>query len=181
MSRRLLQAVAAAVWIGISWSCSHPGEETTVDVGQGILADENIFGVTQIMSRDGIREAVLRADSLYRWNDSTHVLVLGLRLDIHDMHGRVAARISSERGQLNQETQELKAIGSVVMNVSQEDRTITGEEMWFSQAMDRVWSDGPVEMERDRCRIRGDRFEADLSFTRVKIWENEQITDCGGL
>ena len=142
-----------------------------------ISADEIVYGVSHNMSRDGIREARLEADSMLMWRDSTHAWVMRMTLLVFDDQGGQRATITADRGRFNMATNELMAVGNAVLSIPGQDREIRTEVLNFSQESDRVWSDVPVVMREAGCEIEGDRLQSDIAFDEVKLWGTRE-KDC---
>ena len=142
-----------------------------------ISADEIVYGVSHNMSRDGIREARLEADSMLMWRDSTHAWVMRMTLLVFDDQGGQRATITADRGRFDMATNELMAVGNAVLSIPGQDREIRTEVLNFSQESDRVWSDVPVVMREAGCEIEGDRLQSDIAFDEVKLWGTRE-KDC---
>ncbi len=133
-------------------------------------ADEIVYGAIIRMSNAGVREATLRADSMFSWRDSTHAAFMGLSVDVFDEQGEPRATISAERGRLHVDASELTASGNAVLTVPGRDLEIRTEELRVSPERGRVWSDLPTVMREGACEVEGDRMTADMAFEDVKIW-----------
>lgn len=141
-------------------------------------ADEVLYGVQHYMTNNGVREALMSADTMYSWRDSTYTRAIGLALQVYDKRtGTDQATITADGGRLDMRANELKAIGNAVLDIPDQDRQIRTEELWVSPDADRIWSDVPVVMRESGCEIEGDRFESDMSFRRVKLWGTRE-RDC---
>lgn len=140
-------------------------------------ADDVMYTVTHNMSKDGVREAQLVADSMLMWNDSTHTWVMQMTLHVFDDQGGRRATITADRGRFDMSTNELMAVGNAVLTIPGQAREIRTEVLNFSQDSDRVWSDVTVVMREAGCEIEGDRLESDISFNQVKLWGTRE-RDC---
>ncbi|MGI9626573.1 MAG: LPS export ABC transporter periplasmic protein LptC [Longimicrobiales bacterium] len=138
-----------------------------------ISADQIVYGARQKMTKEGVREAILEADSMFVWADSTHMHVEGLRLTVFDDVGALRATIESERGRLNQASSELIAIGDVLLTIPADETEIRSPELRFAPETDRIWTDSAVVMTEGDCTIEGTRLQADMSFDDVRIWGTE--------
>ncbi len=144
-----------------------------------VSADEVTYDITHFVSVGGVREAVLRADSMLAWRDSSHVALGQLELSIFDEQGRSRATITADHGRLHPQTNELTAMGNARLRVPSEDLEIIGAELRFAPESDRIWSDSAVVMRREQCEAQGDGFEADLSFDDVRIGRTRE-QGCAG-
>jgi len=167
-------ATLAAV---VALACLNEADDTAGTEFQESSADDVMYGVSHNMSKDGIREAQLQADSMLMWNDSTHTWVMGMTLFVFDDQGGRRATITADRGRFDMSTNELMAVGNAMLTIPGQDREIRTEVLNFSQESDRVWSDVPVVMREGGCEIEGDRLESDISFDQVKLWGTRE-RDC---
>ncbi len=159
-------------------ACSAESEEGPATELETIDADEIVYGVSRRLTREGVQEALLMADSMFMWRDSSHARVLGLTLIVFDEQGRRRANITADGGRLSRTGSELTARGNAVLRVSTTGQEIRTDELNFAPEEDRIWSDVPVQMLEAGCVFDGDRFQADMSFDAVKIW-GESAGRCG--
>ena len=146
----------------VALACLNEADDTAGTEFTESAADDVMYGVSHNMSKDGIREAQLAADSMLMWNDSTHTWVMGMTLLVYDEQGCRRATITADRGRFDMSTNELMAVGNAVLTIPGQDREIRTEVLNFSQDSDRVWSDVPVVMREGGCEIEGDRLESDI-------------------
>ncbi len=167
LARRTLPAVLV---LALASSCTTGTEQETGEELEAVSADEIAYGVERRLTRDGVHEATLIADSLFLWRDSSHARVMGLTLIVFDERGRRRATINANAGRLSQGTNELTATGNAILSVMTTGQEIRTEELHFSQDDDRIWSDLPVVMREAGCEVEGDRFQADMAFDDLRIW-----------
>ncbi len=158
-------------------ACLNESEDAAGTEFEESSADDVMYGVSHNMSKDGIREARLQADSMLMWNDSTYTWVMEMTLLVYDDHGGQRATITADRGRFDMATNELMAVGNAVLSIPGQAREIRTEVLNFSQDSDRVWSDVTVVMREEGCEIEGDRLESDISFNQVKLWGTRE-RDC---
>lgn len=151
-------------------ACTTETEEGPATELEAINADEIVYGVSRRLTQEGVQEALLYADSMFMWRDSTYALVIGLTLLVFDEQGRRRANINADGGRLSTATTELTARGNAILRIPATDQEIRTEELHFAPEEDRVWSDEPIVMREAGCVIEGDRFQADMSFDNVRIW-----------
>lgn len=172
---------SAAAVLGVAaaaTSCLGDASDTPTTEFDEMDADEVLYGVEHNMTNNGVREALLIADSMFSWRDSANTWVMGLTLRVYgETTGAAQATITADRGRLDMAGNELKAVGDVVLDIPDQDREIRTEELYVSPDSDRMRSDIPVVMREEGCEIEGDRFESDMSFRRVKLWGTRE-RDC---
>ncbi len=153
--------------------CTAGGEDGPPTELEDVNADEVLYDISTNLTRDGIQEGLLEADSMYMWMDSTHVQIHGLTLLLFDERGREKGRVTADGGQLSNVSRQLWAYGNALLSVPADElneaREIEADELHFDMESDRIWTDVPVLMERGGCRVTGDGFQSDLSFNDLRI------------
>ncbi len=162
-----LVAGLAAVLLAACSPESEQGPTTELDA---VNADEIAYGVSRRLTREGVQEAILFADSMFFWRDSAHAKVVGLTLVVFDDQGRRRANIEADEGRLSQSGNELTATGNAILRIPVTGQEIRTEELHFAPDSDRIWSDQHVEMREAGCVVEGDRFQADMAFDDLQIW-----------
>lgn len=173
--------VAAVVGLALALgpgACTEDGDVPVVaeDLAQ-IDADNVVYGMTQILSREGVREAVIEADTAYFYRDSTAVHLRGLHMTLFQEGSRRRAELVARRGRLEPETQEMTGWGDVVLTIPDEDRRIRTEELHYSSFEERIWSDTATVLEEGGDVTCGAAFRSDLEFRDVVI-ERARTANC---
>ena len=138
---------------------------------EAIEADYIIFGLTDYLTRRGVREAIVEADTALIFSDSTVVLLRGhVRLTaFHEELGTEKALVTADRGRLDTETNELLAEGNAVLTIEADGRRIESYELRYTPDQDRIQSDSSVVMYDGDDVVEGTSFNSDLNFERVLI------------
>jgi len=138
---------------------------------EAIEADYIIFGPTDYLTRRGVREAVVEADTALVFQDSTVVLLRGnVRLTAYyEELGTEKAVVTSDRGRLDTSTNELLAEGNAVLLIRADGRRIESYELRYTPDQDRIRSDSAVVMYDGDDVVEGTSFNSDLDFERVQI------------
>jgi LPS export ABC transporter protein LptC len=154
----------------VLWAAAGCGE-VGAPTGEGyreLPADQVMTGVTQNFTASGVRSAIGVFDTVFVFEDSSKVHLRGVNLRMFDETGAQTAVVTSLSGVLNDATNEMTAIGTVVL-VTSDQRTIETEELHYDPNTRRMWSDVETKMTYEgRVQI-GDAFRADDQFTRVDI------------
>ena len=142
-------------------------------------ADNVVYGMSQILTHEGIREGVVRADTAYFYRDSSAVHLRGVELTVYSEEtGEVRAEVTARRGRLETEGRSMVGRGDVVLRIPADDRTIRTEELRYEPNTDRIWSDTFTVMEEAGRITCGRAFDSDLEFRNLLI-ENARTTGCG--
>ena len=153
--------------------CTSAGDDGPPTELEEVAADETLYDTSIKLTRDGVQEGTLDADSIHRWQDSTHTRIYGLTLFLFDERGREKGRVTADAGRMSSVGSELWAYGNALLGVPADElneaREIEADELFFNMDSDRIWTHVPVRMERGGCQVTGDGFETDLSFNDLRI------------
>ena len=138
---------------------------------EAIEADYIIFGLTDNVTREGVREFVVEADTALIYQDSTIVLLRGnVTLTAHNEEmGTEKAVVTSDRGRLDKSTNEMLAEGNSVLLIRADGRRIESYELRYSPFDDTIRSDSAVVMYDGDDVVEGTSFNSDLNFERLLI------------
>lgn len=164
-----------------AFGCDDTGETPVVaDEAQEIEADNVVYGMSQVLTEEGVREARVRADTAYFFEDSSAVHLIGVDLTVFSEEtGDERAAVTSERGRLDTRSRGMVGRGDVVLQIFEGNRTIRTEVLHYEPRTDRIWSDTFTVMEEAGRVTCGVSFRSDLEFRSVTI-ENARTTGCGG-
>lgn len=175
---RGLRATGAVLLVLLTAACGEESETPVVaEEVTRIDADNVVFGMTQILTREGVREGVVNADTAYFYQDSSAVHLRGVEMTLYREEGGRRAEVVAERGRLDPRTQEMVGRGEVVLTIPEGNRRIETEELHYSSRGDRIWSDTYTIMEQDGEVTCGTAFRSDLEFQNVVI-EHARTADC---
>lgn len=164
----------------VTWTAACGEEGDTPVVAEDLArmdADNVVYGMTQVLTNEGIREGIVLADTAYFYRDSSAVHLRTLEMFIYGEDGRERARIEANRGRLEGDTRSMEARGDVVLRIPAEDRRIETAELHYSSGQDRIWSDSATVMMQAGEVSCGTAFESDLEFRNVII-EEARTTGC---
>lgn len=147
-----------------------PGRVVDPDL-EAMEADAIVFGVTHNVTRAGIREYDVSADTMLTFRDSTVVLFFGnvTLTAYHEDTGSEKAIVTSDRGRLEQGTNELWAEGNAVLLIRADGRRIESYELHYRPDDDEIRSDSATVMYDGDTVVEGTSFTSDLNFERVRI------------
>jgi len=132
-------------------------------------ADGVIYGMSSVITVEGVREGMVRADTAYFYEDSANVELRQLSLTVYTEEGRERALVIAERGWLNLDTNEMVARGNAVLTVRPDNRIIESAELHYDPNEDRIWSDSATVQRYEGTVSEGSSFESNLDFTNVLI------------
>ena len=169
-SRILGAQVLAAGLLLTACTESPPGMVVDPDL-EAMEADYIIFGLTNYLTREGIREAVVEADTALVFQDSTVVLLRGnVKLTAyHEELGTEKAVVTSDRGRLDTSTNALWAEGNAVLIIQADGRRIESYRLTYTPENNLIRSDTFTVMYDGDDIIEGTSFISDLNFERVLV------------
>ena len=168
---RILGAQVLAAGLLLA-ACTDTPPRMVVDPDlEAMEADAIIFGVTTNVTRGGVREFVVSADTALTFRDSTVVYFYGnVTLTAYDEDiGTEKAIVTSDRGRLDQSSNEMWAEGNAVLLIRADGRRIESYELYYRPDDDEIRSDSATVMYDGDNIIEGTSFRSDLNFERVVI------------
>jgi len=171
---RVSKTIRACALAGglLSTACTEGPPGSVVDPYlEALEADYIIFGLTDYLTRRGVREAIVEADTALVFQDSTVVLLRGnVRLTAFDEElGTEKAIVTSDRGRLDTKTNALFAEGNSVLLIRADGRRIESYELRYTPDDNSIRSDSSVVMYEGTDVVEGTSFTSDLDFERLVI------------
>ena len=133
-------------------------------------ADQVIYGLNHVMTKNGVRTAVLNGDTAYLFEDGRRFDLVGVRLQFFNESGVESGNLTSQTGEYNLASGLFIARGSVVLNTTTPEgtRQLRTEELHYDVTGDRLWSDVEFTMVENGRTTRGASFRSDANF---RTWE----------
>lgn len=152
--------------------------------GEGLLemsADMVSYDVVTYMTNaEGIRSGRIRADSAYYYLDSTVVHMRGVEMDVYAEEGMVRATVTAERGRYDERTQQMHAVGDVVLVLPDESRRLESGELHYNPLTQDIRSDSASTYHHDGQITRGTCFRSDMSFRNYEVCDIRGSAELGG-
>lgn len=168
-----LRSLALSSLFVLASACTDDSREGPVTELEEVTANQILYGTSQTLTRNGVQEGLLEADSIYMWDDSTHARIFGLVVFLYDERGHEKGRVTADGGRLSEIGNQLWAYGNALLDVPEDEmnerRIIHSEELYFDMDQERIWTGVAVRMQRGLCEVTGDGFESDLSFNNLTI------------
>ena len=168
---RLAVPLASALIVGLLAACGgeDPGPGGDGSGFQEIEADYVLYLMEQYLTREGVRSGIVVSDSAYVFDDSTTVHLFGVNMTLFNDDGSERAFVTSQRGWLNQRTEEMLARGNAVLRVPDQGIEVKSAELNYDPRRDQVFSDSISEMTVDGRTSRGTCFRSDLEFRNFSV------------
>lgn len=146
------------------------GQDTTTPAGRAetfdLPADQVGYQIRHNFTNDGIRRAVMTADTAYTHENSRTVDLVRVRVTFYNEVGEVAGTVNSKKGEYDMENSVFIARDSVVLTSDGEDgqRKLTTEELNYNIQGDELWSDTDFVLEENGRVSRGSTFRSDSNL-----------------
>lgn len=165
------RGLAAGVTVLFVAACGEPPHTPVADEAlTEIEADGVIYGMDDYLEDEGVRSGRIRADSAYVYNDSSVVHLWDLDMTVYHQDGSERARVTAERGTLNERTDRMVARGNVVVQMAGTPERIESVELHYDPSGNRIWSDSAtVRVMPDGGVTRGTCFQSDLELRNVNV------------
>jgi LPS export ABC transporter protein LptC len=138
--------------------------------------DQIIENGTHVVTREGVKRAVLQARQIEFYNAEAKVEADTMEMTFFDARGLEESRLTARYGEIDQRTEDVMARGDVMV-VASDGTRISGEELRYDSAADRITSDLPVTIVREGNRIQGDGVEADPALTSIRITGSSAVLE----
>jgi len=155
--------VAGALALG---GCHETSDEGAREGGQ--RPDQEIDGFTLTQTSDGKRLWSLRADRALVYEEADRVETIDIRVDFYDESGDVRSTLTANEGLLLRRTNDMEAIGNVVVQAS-DGAVLSTEHLRWNEMSGRIETDLYVRVRRDDDVMTGVGLEADPDLTNIRV------------
>lgn len=149
------------------------GSESTGEVaGPELLrmgADQLMIDVRHRMTRDGVLQARLRADTAYVFNEKSIVRFRNVDVTFFDETGRGDSHLTARRASYDLRTSDMTATGKVVVVDSTEGRRLETPRLEYRSVANQLRTDTSFVWHREGEVIRGQGMVTDPDMNEVHI------------
>jgi len=151
------------------YSCEEKLKPTVVPV-HGRLPDQESWNSTIQFSDSGITKGILKAGhALVFNNDNMTYLGDSVRVDFYDDSGRHTSYLTADSGIVNNQTNDLEAIGNVYVH-SDSGTSLWTQELFWSNKTQKVTSNLFVRIVSPKETLQGIGFESDRDLRNYKVF-----------
>lgn len=143
-------------------------------------ADQVLFGFTHFITRDGVREGHVEADTAYFYDPTQTTVLRNMKLVFIDSTGKESATIRSKHGVYRWQTGNMTADTSVVMT-SHDGRVLKTEHLFYDATKKELTTDQFFTYDNADEHLRGKGFRSDLRFEHISVFQPEGEADKGVL
>ena len=177
--RSFVGAATAALVFG---ACGdEPPTEVAPEEMLDMVADMVSYEMTTYFTNaEGIRTGKIDADSAYFFQDSTVVHMQGVEMTVSTETGQVRATVTAEKGRYDERTQQMHAVGNVVLVMPNDDRRVESGELYYDPMTEKIWSDSASTYINRGQTTRGTCFQSNMDFTSYSVCNIRGSADFGG-
>jgi LPS export ABC transporter protein LptC len=159
------------------------GEPPTPPAGDELLqmqADMVSYDMTTYFTNaQGIRTGKIDADTALFFQDSTVVHMQGVNMTVNEENGALRATVTSDHGRYDERTQQMHALGNVVLVMPDGNRRVESGELYYDPVTEKMWSDSAFTYSREGQVTRGTCFQSNLDFTTFTVCNIRGSADLG--
>lgn len=180
-----LPAVAAFLILAGCGRAPSLEDQVSVPPPTGPRPDSEQWDAVIQLYEMGKTQAVLEAEYLavFELPGNSFTRMDTLEADFIDEEGNVGSHLTADSGEIYDQDREgnrrVKTWGGVVL-VGSEGRTVRADTLWWDEADDRVFTDGPVEVTREGEILRGTGFESDSRLESMRLYRGSGVSQRGG-
>lgn len=149
------------------------GDETQAPMVDQAVADIDYIIMEQmenVLTRNGVRSGLVISDSSYIYEDSSTAQLFNVQMTLYTEQGVEESNLTADRGWLNERTDELTAIGNVVLIIPADGRRIETSELHYDPVRERISSDSSTVSILNGNRTRATcGFDSDLDFRNFDL------------
>lgn len=167
---RLVAAFVMAVAL-VAAACSERATPPVASEANALVdsADQVMFGIQTILTDRGVRQAVLRADTGFFFDEGTRVELRGVHLTFYTPQGVENAVLTSREGTFNTRLSQTEARGNVVVISEAQRRRLTTEQLRYDQNANQISSDSAFVLTEPTRRLVGVGFTSDPEMRRIRV------------
>ena len=169
--------LAACLLAGCQQSSTTPSATANTD---SLPAQQMLYGLHHVVTKDGIRSSVLDADTAYMHEGAETLFLSGVRLSFFAADGTESGTLTSRKGEYDPTGGLFVAREDVVLVTrgANGERRIETDELSYQVKSDELWSNQPFVMTENGRTTRGASFKSNGRFSNFSI---ESANTSGGL
>jgi LPS export ABC transporter protein LptC len=141
-------------------------------------ADQVLSGMSTTISRDGVRESIVTADSTWIYEQRQVSDLKTMIVTMFDSTGAVISRITADKGIYRIRDQRLDARGHVVATTPG-GRVLKTEHLIYDTRANLVTSDTAFTSTSPKLNLSGASFTADPGFNQVRVTKPKNVQQKG--
>jgi LPS export ABC transporter protein LptC len=151
-------------------TCQKSQESSVAKTGETEYPDQEGWNSTMTSTKDGVLTAVIRYGHMQRFKNRKVVeFDDGIEIDFYDEKGNHTSKLTSDKGKMNEGTNDIEAIKNVVV-VSDSGINLKTEQIWWDNSVEKVVTDKFVMITTNKNdTLYGYGFESDQHLDNWSI------------
>jgi LPS export ABC transporter protein LptC len=160
-----------AIGLSIASGCEEKIKPSVLGgVSSTMLPSQESWNSTVTFTDSGIVKAILKAGHISAYEGTKQTLLdNGVHVDFFDEHGMHSSVLTSQTGKVDENTNNLEAIGNVVV-VSDSGVVVETEKLYWDNQRQLIHSDEFVKITSPKENLQGHGFESDQNLKNYKIF-----------
>ena len=171
---RIVLLIVAAALVAASGCRKATRPPVAGEVALSDSADQIIFDGRFFATKSGVRTGVMRADTIYIFNDNSKFLLRQITGEFSTETGAPNGTIRADHGTYDRRTRILDGYGNVVVT-STEGNRLTSNHLRYTEAADEISSDSAYTIIRKGDTSRGVGFRSDPNLRDFRC-----LSECRG-
>jgi len=158
-------------------SCGETKLKPQIDqsVNSDEIPDQESIDATITFTEDGKIKAILYSDTIKVIESKNEKDLIGVNIKFYNDEEEQTSQLTSKRGRIDDNTQDMYAIDSVVA-VSDSGVTLTTDELIWKNKTRKIETDKFVKIVSDKEIIEGYGFESDQNLNNYTIFDITYVT-----
>jgi LPS export ABC transporter protein LptC len=138
-------------------------------IGEGDIPTQESWNSKILITDDGILKAIVYADHIQVFDEKKETLLENVKINFFDENENKASQLTSKRGRVDDRTQDMFAIDSVVA-VNDSGTVLTTDELKWVNKTRKITTDKFVTITTPEERIEGYGFVSDQGLNNYTIY-----------
>jgi LPS export ABC transporter protein LptC len=134
----------------------------------GLEADQVLVGVEMNLTRAGVRNGVLRADTAFSFQEEGLLRLRNLVITFYASTGLEEGVLTGREGEYRFETGDVEVAGEVEFTEAAGSKRLVTERLRYAAAADSLYGDTTFVFYRPGLQMRGDSFVSDAQMENVQ-------------
>ena len=163
---RLLRAsVRLCLCASVFTACGAPGKNVAAAGVAADSADQTMWGMTQYLTKNGVNQAVLQADTVYVYEATGRADLRHVKVTFYTAQGDPESVLTGKQGTYWTRTNQMSAAGNVIVVRTADQARLKTEFLEYDPAKNEVRTDQPFVADKGEQHFEGVGFVCDPGFT----------------
>ena len=141
------------------------------------IPDQESWGVTIIMTHDGLMRAEVKSGHLKKYNEQEYIVLdSSVVVDFFDLQGRHTSTLFSEKAEINEKSNDMLAIGNVIAKSDSGITLFTETLRWIAEDEKLFTKDSIMITTLDKDTLFGKGFESNADLENWRIINPSGVT-----